>query len=99
MRPMQQANMTQLHQPQHLLPHRNPHQPILSMPPHQQHMHHMQHPGPPHGNPRQPMLMGMNAHNTNSKEIYCKRINLHSQLLRQKLIQKLLLQIPWLALA
>lgn len=66
MRPMQQANITQLHQPQHLLPHRNPHQPILSMPPHQQHMHHMQHPGPPHGNPRQPMLMGMNAHNTNN---------------------------------
>lgn len=67
MRPMQQANMPQLHQPQHLLPHRNPHQQILSMPPHQQHMHHMQLPGPPHGNPRQPMLMGMNTHNTNSK--------------------------------
>ncbi|XP_018053280.1 PREDICTED: double-stranded RNA-binding protein Staufen homolog 2 [Atta colombica] len=66
MRPMQQANMPQLHQPQHLLPHRNPHQPILSMPPHQQHMHHMQHPGPPHGNPRQPMLMGMNTHSTNN---------------------------------
>lgn len=67
MRPMQQATMPQLRQPQHLLPHRNPHQPILSMPHHQQHMHHMQHPGPPHGNPRQQMLMGMNAHNTNSK--------------------------------
>ncbi|XP_020286396.1 double-stranded RNA-binding protein Staufen homolog 2 isoform X2 [Pseudomyrmex gracilis] len=66
MRPMQQATMPQLRQPQHLLPHRNPHQPILSMPHHQQHMHHMQHPGPPHGNPRQQMLMGMNAHNTNN---------------------------------
>ncbi|XP_032689365.1 double-stranded RNA-binding protein Staufen homolog 2 [Odontomachus brunneus] len=66
MRPMQQANLPPLHQPQHLLPHRNPHQPILSMPPHQQHMHHMQHPGPPHGNPRQPMLMGMNTHNANN---------------------------------
>lgn len=66
MRPMQQANLPPMHQPQHLLPHRNPHQPILSMPPHQQHMHHMQHPGPPHGNPRQPMLMGMNAHNANN---------------------------------
>ncbi|CAK9817539.1 Double-stranded RNA-binding protein Staufen homolog [Anthophora plagiata] len=66
MRPMQQANMAPLHQPQHPLSHRNPHQQILSMPPHQQHIHHMQHPhGPPHGNPRQPMLMGMNAHNTN----------------------------------
>ncbi|XP_031847758.1 double-stranded RNA-binding protein Staufen isoform X5 [Nomia melanderi] len=65
MRPMQQANMAPLHQPQHPLPHRNPHQQILSMPPHQQHIHHMQHPGPPHGNPRQPMLMSMNAHNTN----------------------------------
>ncbi|XP_043256679.1 double-stranded RNA-binding protein Staufen homolog 2 isoform X1 [Colletes gigas] len=65
MRPMQQANMAPLHQPQHALPHRNPHQQILSMPHHQQHIHHMQHPGPPHGNPRQPMLMGMNAHNTN----------------------------------
>ncbi|XP_076282805.1 double-stranded RNA-binding protein Staufen [Lasioglossum baleicum] len=64
MRPMQQANMAPLHQPQHPLPHRNPHQQILSMPPHQQHIHHIQHPGPPHGNPRQPMLMGMNAHNT-----------------------------------
>ncbi|EZA47672.1 double-stranded RNA-binding protein Staufen homolog 2 isoform X2 [Ooceraea biroi] len=65
-RPMQQANMPPLHQPQHILPHRSPHQPILSIPPHQQHMHHMQHPGPPHGNPRQPMLMGMNTHNTNN---------------------------------
>ncbi|XP_034189818.2 double-stranded RNA-binding protein Staufen isoform X1 [Osmia lignaria lignaria] len=65
MRPMQQANMAPLHQPQHPLSHRNPHQQILSMPPHQQHIHHMQHPGPPHGNPRQPMLMGMNAHNAN----------------------------------
>lgn len=65
MRPMQQANMAPLHQPQHPLPHRNPHQQILSMPPHQQHIHHMQHAGPPHGNPRQPMLMGMNAHNAN----------------------------------
>lgn len=64
MRSMQQANMAPLHQPQHPLPHRNPHQQILSMPPHQ-HIHHMQHAGPPHGNPRQPMLMGMNTHNTN----------------------------------
>ncbi|XP_012226621.1 double-stranded RNA-binding protein Staufen homolog 2 isoform X2 [Linepithema humile] len=66
MRPMQQTNMPQLHQPQHLLPHRNPHQQILSMAPHQQHMHHMQHPGPSHGNPRQPMMMSMNAHNTSN---------------------------------
>nr|XP_050861386.1 double-stranded RNA-binding protein Staufen homolog 2 isoform X3 [Vespula vulgaris] len=65
MRPMQQASMAPLHQPQHPIPHRNPHQQILPMPPHQQHLHHMQHHGPPHGNPRQPMLMSMNAHNSN----------------------------------
>ncbi|KAG7199342.1 hypothetical protein KM043_018189 [Ampulex compressa] len=76
MRPMQQANMAPTHQPQHPLPHQNPHLQILSMPPHQQHMHHMQHAAPPHGNPRQPMLMGMNTHTTNGTMV---NVNLKDQ--------------------
>lgn len=63
-RPIQQTNMVSPHQPQHIhaAPHRAPqqmqHQQILSM-------HHMQHSGPPGGNPRQPMLLGVNAQNPN----------------------------------
>ncbi|XP_043283859.1 double-stranded RNA-binding protein Staufen homolog 2 isoform X2 [Venturia canescens] len=67
-RPMQPSNMVPPHQAQHMhaAAHRTPqqmqHQQILSM-------HHMQHSIPPGSNPRQPVLMSVNAQNSNGKMV------------------------------